>query len=380
MRIGYLFRGFLGDVKLGSDFKPVSSPDGNATYSWTIEHECYRRGYKLIPLGPNLDMPAASTLGEQVFSSFSPKKRLRSYERMIRNGWMNLSDKKFPEIDLLLIEWRWSIPGRNTPSDRSSPNFQPDLDRQSEVFEHYAALGTPMIIWDLDHKLTAGDELRIAPYASIIETSVSPRVITTVRHRVEPPTHTNDLLQFDIVEKTPSHHLGYIGSRYERDEVIDRWINPIAPPNSHRVKFWGKWEPDAEVRARWPGVKFGKRITAAEFRLAYSSCAVVPLLAKQSYLDCGFMTPRIPEAIIFGSIPVGLTEHRGIDDYVVKVATNPQDLLDYGTWVRNFSPVRRRCLREEAAHKISHMDAKHFVDVLEKLANPEPENDSRDND
>ncbi len=380
MRIGYLFRGFLGDIKLDHDGNELSTPDGNATYSWSLEHECNRRGYKLIPLGENLDEPAAMREGANLFSAFSWQKRARSYERMIRNGWARMSDRQLPELDLVLVEWRWPIPGRNTPDDRGRPGYQNDLDRQREVLTHYSDLGVPIVVWDLDHKLTFED-MDMWSMAGVgfhvIETATGPRNLTGVcadgstmfaqAVRVEPPTVVADLLQHDIDQRMPTHHLGYVGSRYERDETIDHWIGTIAPRGTHRAKFWGKWEPADEVRERWPGVTFAGRIGVRGFYDAYSRVAAVPLLAKRSYYETGFITPRPWEAILFGSIPVGLAGHLGIDQYCERVATDPQHLLALATELRTVSPIRRRVMREEAAHKLSHMDVRNFVDVLEGL-------------
>jgi len=359
MRIGYLFRGFLGDVKLAADGSELSTPDGNATYSWTIEHELNRRRHQLIPLGPNLDAPAAAFRGDELFASFSREKRTASYERMLMRGWSHLSDRRLPELDAVLIEWRWPIPGRNTLVDQRLPGYQTDLERQEEVLREYSERGTPIVVWDLDHKLTEEDERKWG--FDVIETSVTPMRDHT---RVHPPCLSSELLQFDIDERMPCHHLGYIGSRYERDETIDRWIAPIAPKGSHRVRFWGKWEPADEVKTRWPGVLFSGRIGVQGFWDAYSRVATVPILAKQSYYDCGFITPRPAEAVTFGSVPVGLSCHTGVSEYVPKVVSTASELLEYATWVRTISPIRRRVLREEAAHTLYGTDVRHFVDVI----------------
>ncbi len=365
MRIGYLFRGFTGDIKLDRKGNEVSTPDGNATYSWCIEAECNRRRHQIIPLGEDLDGPAVSLMGENAFMAFSQKRRVKTYERMHMRGWGRGSSRKFPNLDLLLIEWRWPIPGRNTIDDRRDPAYQRDLERQEEVLRHYSNI--PIVVWDLDHKLTADDEERWS-LKHVIETAVRPRKLHVDRTRVHPPTIVSELLQYPIDARLPLNHLGYIGSRYERDDVIDEWIAPIAPLNSHRVRFWGKWEPADECAARWPGINFEGRIGVGGFRAAYSRVACVPLLAKRSYLESGFVTPRIAEAIMFGSIPIGLGTHHGISEYVELVANDPVQLMERATYIRTINPERRAIFREEAAHRLSHTDARHFVDVLEGLA------------
>ena len=375
MRIGYLFRGFLGDIKLDRNLNFLSTPDGNATYSWTIEWECNRRGWKLIPLGENLDEHSAREYGEEIFAAFSSDRRAKSYERMLRNGWVKNSDQKFPELDLVLIEWRWPIEGRNTLADKGSPNYQCDLERQFEVITEYGARGTPIVIWDLDHKLTLEDEKKLAGLSmnvNVIETSAKPRSFFCERKSVFPPHIQSELLQFDIKNFSPRYIMGYIGSRYERDDTIDQWIGT----SNHRlfqdrktkaIAFWGKWEPDDEVKKRWPNVEFKGRITTKDFLSAYSSVACVPLFAKQSYYDSGFITPRIAEAITFGSVPIGLNGHFGIEQHVDKVVSDRNELMSFAKLFKSMSSIRRRVYREEAAHKIKHMDVANFIDVLERL-------------
>jgi hypothetical protein len=200
------------------------------------------------------------------------------------------------------------------------------------------------------------------------------------RTRVEPPTVVDHLLQHKMDTRLPTHHLGYIGSRYERDDTIDEWIKPITPAGTHRAKFWGKWEPADDVRERWPGITFAGRIGVRGFYEAYSRVATVPLLAKQSYYESGFITPRPWEAILFGTIPVGLRGHLGIEQYTDHVAQSPEDLLRIAKEIRAMSPIRREVLREEAAHRLSHMDVRNFVDTLERLAGKTPGTESKQED
>ena len=44
MNVGYSYWGFLGDKKLDEKFNEVSTPDGNAFYSWSIIREIQKRG------------------------------------------------------------------------------------------------------------------------------------------------------------------------------------------------------------------------------------------------------------------------------------------------------------------------------------------------
>lgn len=379
MRIGYLFHGFMGDVKLDHHGNELSTPDGNATYSWSLEDACHARKWQMIPLGENRDAPAAKLLGGSLFSAFSQQRRAATYERMLRRGWSKGSDRKFPELDMVLIEWRFPIPGRNTPADRGKPGYQHDLERQHEVLRYYLDRGVPVVVWDLDHKLTYAEE-DMWGLKNVVETSVNPKPRSErsqqgdayqlpPRIRVEPPIRAADLLQHPIDRRVPAYHLGYIGSRYERDDVIDEWIKPIARPHSHRVKFWGKWEPAAEVKERWPGIIFSGRVGVKDFRAAYSRVATCPLLAKRSYLETGFITPRPWEAVLFGSVPIGFQGHLGVEDYVGSgmVAKDADHLYELASWIRNMSPLRREAAREEAAHTLSRCDARGFLGVLEGL-------------
>ena len=60
----------------------------------------------------------------------------------------------------------------------------------------------------------------------------------------------------------------------------------------------------SELTLRWPGVCFNDRVTLSEFKEILRCAAGVPLLAKEEYRKRGFITPRVWEALAFGSIPV----------------------------------------------------------------------------
>lgn len=381
LRIGYSFHGFLADRKLDADLEEVSTPDGNATYSWSIVWEAMRRGHSVVPLQQDRDRAGISEFGEKMFKAFSQKKRCDVYEHLFYgiggstprkstglNGWRDGTGELgvFPELDVVLIEWRWPIVGRNTPEAKGKEWYQPDLERQLEILQHYSGTKTRVIIWDLDHKFSPDDEARW-DLDAIFETSVKPLIsLKTPRTRVEPPFVIDDLLQHPTQE-APHIRAAYIGSRYERDLIVDEWIKPYAAKNPARVHFHGKWEPKAELEARWPGIRFHDRIGVSGFKDAYSASSAVPLLAKESYRATGFMTPRVWESILFGSIPVGLRGHNGIEEYCKIIAESPDNLEHCLGMMGRWDLKQRDEQRRQAAERLRFMDVSNFVDRIESV-------------
>jgi hypothetical protein len=362
MRVGYSYWGFLGDVKLDALGKELSTPDGNATYSWSLIHEMQRRKWKVYGMQEDRDRHGWMRLGSELFSAFSPGKRQGAYL-----GMMKTSGVALPDLDVLLVEWRFPIPGRNTSDVYGHPEWQPDLFRQMEILSYYKQKKTRIIFWDLDHKLTEADEEEWRPDA-VFETSCKPRYQAVRRLRVEPPIIVEDLLQFPTVPADGDQMVAYIGSRYERDEIIDRYLGDVQRIHPYMIHFYGKWEPKDELRARWPGIIFHDRCTVRDFRSIYQGAGCVPLLAKQSYLDTGFITPRPWEALLFGSIPLGLAEGRGVDRYVLDTARPGDDMVEAIETMAGLGLKERDRLRRENIEMISFMDARYFVDEIERVA------------
>jgi hypothetical protein len=372
LRFGYAYWGFLGDVKYHNN-REVSTPDGNASYSWSILWEVQRRGWDVFLLQRDRDWESWNRLGDEIFGSFATTERTSAYmyahATQDSQGHTLASLDDLGGLDVVLIEWRWPIPGRNTPSDEKSPEFQPDLLRQREILRWCQKKKIPVIIWDLDHKLTAEDEVLWEPRA-IFETSMLPLKLTMDRVPVMPPVLPEVLLEHATRPCSPTRKLVYIGSRYERDEAIDTWIKPVSEEFPFEVEFWGNWtnEPHlSEARERWPNVLLNGRIGMRDFRRVYSTAAAVPLLAKESYQKTGFMTPRPWEAIIFGSIPVGFYDHLGVREITPYVAEDPDDFVEM-VWAISELPLHRRDEdRRDIANNLGEMmDVKWFVDAIEK--------------
>lgn len=363
MRFGYAFWGFLGDNKLDANGSELSTPDGNATYSWSIIHEVQKRGGIVYLMQEDRDFPAYKKFHRDNFLAFSTQKRYDAYMDC------RLMDQSYPVLDYLLIEWRWPIDGRNCDIAGNLATFVPekhssDLLRQLDLIKHYKETKTKIIFWDLDHKLRVENEKQFLPDA-IFETSSKPLELHLKRTRVEPPICTEDLLQMNLVAPDPTRKLVYIGSRYERDDVIDQYIKPVSDRFPGQVEFWGKW--DGDCKERWPNISFHGRITVKDFYKVYSSAVACPLLAKRSYLESGFITPRPWEALMFGTLPVGLYESTNISSYTDFVIVDATELGDVVEELSTISLARKHELREHAVEKLRFMDVKHFVDEIERV-------------
>jgi len=361
MRIGYSAWGFTGDHKIKDDIE-VSCPDGNSSYSWSILWEALQRGHEVFWMQENRDSEAVKFYGHKNFKSFSYEKRWYSY-----NNCYQTNGKELPELDLLLIEWRFPIPGRNCEIEKDDPNYQPDLDRQTEILEHYK--NTTRVVWDLDHKLTLEDEVKWSPDA-IFETSVNPLDLGNKRTRVEPPIVVSELMQFKTVPCIPTRKLVYVGSRYERDDVIDEWIKPVSEAYPFEVDFYGNWtRPKTleECRERWPNILYNDRVTMRDFQVVYETAVACPLLGKKSYFERGFITPRPWEALLFGTIPVGLAGHLGIEEYTEYVASSPDHLIQIAEYLSTLNVKERDEIRRANVQKLEFMDVKYFIDKIEEV-------------
>lgn len=374
MRIGYSYWGFLGDRKLDANGKELSAPDGNATYSWSLIWEMQRRGHTVLAMQEDRDYPAWKMWGTLNFEAFSQMKRTEAYTALKHTFG---SSEILPELDVLLVEWRFPIPGRNCEVTQDlhpqtgMPIFsynpavhQPDFARQVELLRHYSEKKTKIIIWDLDHKLTEENE-KNWKIDAIFETSVTPLKLHKERIRVEPPFIISDLMQHPTLPPDHTRKLVYIGSRYERDDVIDEWIQPASLRYRGEIEFHGKW--DDEAKARWPHVKMEKRCTVVDFRRIYGTAGACPLLAKRSYLESGFITPRPWEALLFGTIPIGLSSMKGIEQYVTFIAQDSLDMIDLADTLIDDGVEHRDDMRRANVEKLEFMDARYFVDKIEAV-------------
>ena len=299
MKIGYSFWGFTSDYKLRNN-EEVSSPDGCFLYVWSIFQELVKRGHQVYRMMPDQDDEAVKKHGRDAFSLFSKDKRYLAYHQVMQADLNNL-----PDLDILFLEWRWPVDGKNINVGQNKKD--PDLDIHNYLLDYYSKTKTVVIGSDQDYKMTRDD---ISKVDVVFDWGF--------KHgwHVDVPFDWSEISQFSTLDSY-RHPILYVGSRYERDDYIDKYIYPLAEKQIEVVLI-GNWlERNRDSMEKWPLIKFSdKRVTNFEFKDLISNTLVSPLLAKKDYNQYGLMTGRLIECLLFGAMPVGFKDFWGIDKYL----------------------------------------------------------------
>lgn len=378
MKIGYSFWGFLGDVKLNSKGEEISTPDGNAFYSWSIIKAFQDIGIKVQQIFPDRDISGFIDRDGHIFDSWGEADRKAAYKTTCSVVYNFLDLKRLDydsvkfiwnlhkvyECAFILHEWRMEIKGRNSLDSVSSDNWQPDLFLQNCLIKYCNEYSIPMIIFDLDYKL---EESEVDKVNSCAIAELGDKWHGKAK-RVNIPFGFDIINEFDLKSKF-DNDLIYIGNRYERDWCIDKYIDNA----DCRVKVHGNWnEGGRDSAERWPNINFGHRLQTSEMRDAYSSSATTILLAKDEYCKYHFMTARIIEAIFYGSLPLFIEEYG--KDTIKYYAGEYAELLTVHSAAEVASKAKFFSENYKLRNKIimylrkylSFMDGSHFVsDVLQ---------------
>ncbi|MFE0132362.1 hypothetical protein ACFWY6_12440 [Streptomyces sp. NPDC059037] len=286
MKIGYSFWGFLGNGI-------TDTPDGGRSHRRPLIDALLDRGHEIVFLQANRDLLEA---GDDLGGAYA-------------------FDSGMPDIDVLFLEWRWPIDGRNT-TECGATDHTCDLHRQAELIKRYSvARGTPMVIWDKDRQLRPDSLWRRAPRVAVCEAALQP---TPGAYQLLFPVADRLLDQADpdVLARQPREiTLGYVGNQYvgnrqDRDEHFDRFFAPAASCFEHQVG--GKWTDTS----RWPHVSFLGRIPFEQAHHLYSGALATVLLLPKRYAEAGQMTQRIFEAVLAGCLPLAPADIRQVERFV----------------------------------------------------------------
>lgn len=378
MKIGYSYWGFLADIKLDCHFNELSTPDGNAFYSWSIINELENRNHEVVAIMPDRDKYAIEKFNKDAFSAWCTDERYSAYLNMRKLNYDKLNLKTATEAELfsfwdehaiydcdfILHEWRMLIQDRNTIDIRNSESWQPDYFIQSCLIKYCQMKNIKMIVFDLDYKLLKSD---IKPFMTVIELGDKWHLTRYPSKKVYIPFDFDRINFFlPLTNSQCTSGLIYVGNRYERDWCIDKYI-------PDECTIYGNWkERGRNSEERWPNITFKNRLQLREMHDAYSKAICTILLAKKEYCQYHFMTARLIEAIFYGTIPLFIEEYG--DETIKRFAGKYANLLkvtskdDVENKIRYFKEHEQTRLEIIAYLRkyLRKMDAANFVNALEE--------------
>lgn len=268
-KIGYSAWGFLGSGI-------VDTPDGGRSHRPVLLQELIKQGIDIIMLQRNRDLTETGT-------DFTSEH-------------LRFEDINFPEVDLLFLEYRWPIPGRNVEVDKDTSLYTPDFDRQQALIRHYGTLGKPIFIWDKDQQLTQDyvDQLGIKNL-QVFEPALQPK---RGRKSLLFPMDMSRVqeLRRDIASYRKSSKeidLVYIGNQYDRNETFLKYYDQTSKILRIPAEIYGKWTEQGAFR----NVNFNGRIGYDRVQSIYEKSFVNILIAPERYYKNGQYTQRIFESL-----------------------------------------------------------------------------------
>lgn len=386
-KVGYSYWGFLGDYKFNESKDLVSTPDGNAFYSSSIIHSLQKARHEIIQVMPDRDMPGYDSMKNFLFSSWGTAMRSTAYRKMIRNCVQKESDLPisdyFDELNrfwdysglrnakFILHEYRFCIEGRNDPASfkNGEYGFQPDYMIQLALFNYCIKHSVFVYIFDLDYKLDEAvlDKLKADGLKfKVVELGNKWASLGDEALRVQIPFDWAVMLTesdiHSVFSKTKS--ICYVGNRYERDETVYKYLDPIG-----NVDIYGKWPYGL---ADFNRLVFHGRVHVPQIKEAYRSHMATLLMAKQEYYEHKFMTARILEAVFYGCIPFFAEEYG--DDVISAYAgafgnflkvRSAEELATKTRMLEDDREFAYRVLCYLVSH-LSFMSSDKFVKILEE--------------
>lgn len=335
MRIGYSFWGFLGPGV-------TDTPDGGRSHRRVLVDGLRSRGHDIVFLQPDRDHLEADV-------------DLSEYYR-----W----DSGLPEIDVLFLEWRWPIPGRNTTACGTTGHTC-DLHRQQELLDHYTHHhDVRTILWDKDRRLPNADPLRHHRTVTVGEAALHPSpgaasllfpVADAVLDRADPVALAGTPRDTALV---------YVGNQYERDAAFTEFFAPAAATHRHLVA--GKWT----ATDAWSHVRFLGRVPFAHVAEIHSRALATVLLLPRHYALAGQMTQRLAEAVTAGCLPLTPTHIRGASRFTPRElhVTTGAEVTTALTWLGRVAGTSQHAeLIAECMAKLTLFRLSRQLDVIDDL-------------
>ncbi|MFF0250181.1 CgeB family protein [Streptosporangium sandarakinum] len=328
MKIGFSFWGFLGSGIL-------DTPDGGRFWRRPIIDELTSRGHELVLLQSNRDLHEA---GQEL-----------PYQ------W----DTGFPDIDVLLCEYRWPLPGRNT-IPCGAPGHTCDLHRQQALLNHYThTRATATVLWDTDRQMAPDDPLRRMPNVVVCDTARRPAEGAAVLFNMVPDELIDAADPERLAARPRPLDLAYVGNQYDRDEAFEEFFAPAAARFPHRVA--GKW-PRTEA---WPQVNFTGRCSFSDVAGVYRTALSTVMLLPDRYASVGAITQRAGEAVTEGCLPLTPTTIACFDQVMPPAlhVTDRRDVIDRIEWLRSIAGTAEHaeligtCLRYLTPMRVSRQVA-----------------------
>jgi hypothetical protein len=343
LKIGYSCWGFLGDGI-------TDTPDGGRSHRLTLLKALIDEGSSIIMLQKDRDLN----------------------ENHIDYSNRNLTfNTGFPNIDLLFLEYRWPIVGRNSSISKNEPTYTPDLDRQIELIIHYGEQGLPIFIWDKDQKLTQEEESRLKKLYKIkvFEPALKPK---KGRHSLFFPideghlTTTLSSIDFYDISKR-KNNLIYIGNQYERDSSFYKYIELPSKLSTTKAEVYGKWETKSiDGKYKYMNVNFHGRINFSQVNKLYESAIATVLLAPKQYYSSGQYTQRLFEALWGLCIPLVPYEYKYKklifpDILFIKSSQDVNDKIDY---IKRLKPLDLINLIKQIFNRLELFSPKTQVKII----------------
>ncbi|MEU7802626.1 hypothetical protein AB0B10_25540 [Micromonospora arborensis] len=333
MKIGYSCWGFLGPGV-------VDTPDGSHSYRRPLLDTMQNSGHRVTLLQHNRDRLEAGL-------DLSDTYRF---------------DTGLPTLDVVIFEWRWPMPGRNT-TPCGSPGHQCDLHRQTELIEHYTLAGVPTIVWDLDRQLRA-DPLRRLPNVRVCEPATRPTPGATTILCPVPDERLDAADAYALAQIGRLTSLVYVGNQYNRYEHFDRYFADAAAHVGHRVA--GTW-----TRTRqWPHVNFTGRCAFTDVDPIHRGALATVMLLPDRYRSAGHITQRLSEAVLAGCVPLMPVDvvdgHRFVPDELVVV--DGKDVIEKVEYLQRIAgSITHAGLIYECLRYLDHMRLSRQAAALQQV-------------